>query len=130
MNGWHSGRSRGSVTSCRWMCAEVEWVRFYLHITYPRRRVPHRCRIHFSVCVELNFRTITIYIMTRSFVEILLERYLMDWEGQLQVAAMELFRTICKKGYFVKQLHRQGKYISKGYPIFHAPPPPPGIVFP
>lgn len=55
------------MTSCRWMCAEVEWVRFYLHITYPRRRVPHRCRIHFSVCVELNFRTITIYIMNKIF---------------------------------------------------------------
>lgn len=98
------------------------------HLPPPKGAAP--VQDTFFVCVELNFRTITIYIMTRSFVEILLERYLMDWEGQLQVAAMELFRTICKKGYFVKQLHRQGKYISKGYPIFHAPPPPPGIVFP
>lgn len=44
---------------CMWMCVEVECVSFNrLHVTYPRRRVPHRCRIHFSVCVELNFRTV------------------------------------------------------------------------
>lgn len=56
INGWQSGKSR-SMASSIWMCVEIEcvWMYFYrLHVTYPRRRVPHRCRIHFFVIEDLN----------------------------------------------------------------------------